>query len=196
MPALAPTEQYAEIVWLGLVPPDTGLRSEAKQSLELTFAGAIGETHSGEVAPSCVRVKSQWEQGTPIRNVRQLSVLSQEEVDSIAKGCNLDTLDPTLLGASIIVKGIPDFSHLPPSSRLIAEDGTALTVDMQNRPCVLPGREIEQDHPTHGLPFKAVAKGKRGVTAWVQKEGALAIGDKLRLHVPDQRQWNPAKAGE
>ena len=91
----------------------------------------------------------------------------------------------------MVVKGISDFSHVPPSSRLQSVDGTTIVVDMQNRPCNLPAREIEIDHPTHGKPFKAAAKGKRGVTAWVEREGTFRVGDALTLHVPDQRAWRP-----
>jgi len=191
MPALAPTEQYGEITWLGSVPPDAGLRSMARDALQLTYAGAQGEAHSGLTRASCVRVKAQWQQGTEIRNERQLTVLSQEEIDVIAAACGLDWLDPALLGCSIVVKGISDFTHVPPSSRLQAPNGTTLVVDMENRPCNLPAREIESDHPTHGKPFKSAATGKRGVTAWVQREGTIKLGDKLRLHVPDQRAWRP-----
>ena len=84
MPTLAPTEQYGEITWLGTVPPDTGLRSVATAEMRLTYAGAEGEAHSGVTRASCVRVKSLWKQGTEIRNERQLSVMSQEEIDAIA----------------------------------------------------------------------------------------------------------------
>ena len=191
MPTLAPTEQYGEITWLGTVPPDTGLRSVATAEMRLTYAGAEGEAHSGVTRASCVRVKSLWKQGTEIRNERQLSVMSQEEIDAIAAKCGLDWLDPALLGCSIVVKGISDFTHVPPSSRLQAENGTTIVVDMENRPCVLPGREIEAAHPETGVLFKTAAQGRRGVTAWVQHEGAIKVGDKLRLHVPDQRRWRP-----
>ena len=191
MPALAPTEQYGEITWLGTVPPDTGLCSVATAEMRLTYAGAEGEAHSGVTRASCVRVKSLWKQGAEIRNERQLSVMSQEEIDAIAAKCGLDWLDPALLGCSIVVKGINDFTHVPPSSRLQAENGTTIVVDMENRPCVLPGREIEAAHPEKGVLFKPAAQGSRGVTAWVQHEGAIKVGDKLRLHVPDQRRWRP-----
>lgn len=191
MPALAPTQQIGEIVWIGTVAPNAGLRSVSMPALTMTYAGAEGEAHSGLTRASCVRVRAQWPEGTEIRNVRQLSVMSQEEIDEIAADCSLDTLDPALLGCSVVVKGISDFSHVPPSSRLQSEDGTTIVVDMQNRPCNLPSREIELDHPTHGKPFKAAAKGKRGVTAWVEREGTFRVGDKVTLHVPDQRAWRP-----
>lgn len=191
MPALAPTQQIGEIVWIGTVAPNAGLRSAPTSALTMTYAGAEGEAHSGLTRASCVRVRTQWPEGTEIRNVRQLSVMSQEEINQIAADCGLDTLDPALLGCSIVIKGISDFSHVPPSSRLQSEDGTTIVVDMQNRPCNLPAREIETDHPTHGKPFKAAAKGKRGVTAWVEREGTFRVGDAVTLHVPDQRAWRP-----
>lgn len=191
MPALLPTDFYAEVTWLGFVPEGQGLRSIAEEKLELSYAGPTGEAHGGLTRPSCVRVRAQWPQGTEIRNTRQLSVVSAEEIDLIAAECGLQELDPQLLGATVVLRGIPDFTHVPPSSRLIAEDGTSIVVDMENRPCNLPGREIEQERPGHGKAFKAAAKGRRGVIAWVEKEGEFRIGDKLRLHVPDQPAWQP-----
>ena len=101
----------------------------------------------------------------------------------------LGALDPAWTGASLVVEGIPGFSRVPPSSRLQAPDGTTLVVDMENRPCHLPARVIEEDAPGFGRAFKAAARGRRGVTAWVEREGVLRVGDALRLHVPDQPAW-------
>jgi hypothetical protein len=89
----------------------------------------------------------------------------------------------------MVIEGIPDLTHLPPSSRMQAEGGTTLVVDMQNRPCVLPAKPIEAALPGFGKAFKTAASGRRGVTAWVEREGLLRVGDGVRLHVPDQRAW-------
>ena len=64
-----------------------------------------------------------------------------------------------------------------------------ITIDTENRPCVLPGREIEQDSPGHGPKFKSAAENRRGVTAWIEREGLLRVGDTLRLFIPDQPAW-------
>ncbi len=190
MPALSPTAFQCEIVWMGMVPKGAGgLRSTSVASLTLGFDGAQGESHSGENRASCVRVKEQYPVGTQIRNVRQLSILSQEELDSIATEMGLAQIDPQWLGASIVVRGLPDFSNLPPSSRLIGPTGASVCVDMQNRPCILPGREIEMDQPGFGALFKSAAKGRRGVTAWVECPGDMSVGDRLNLHIPDQPVW-------
>lgn len=190
MPALVPTDHYATITYIGIVPDrDASLRSKKLETAELTFSGIAGEAHGGETRPSCGRVIDQFPRGTIIRNVRQLSVVSAEELAEIASGIGVAEMDPAWLGASLVLEGVPDFTHIPPSSRLQAPSGATLVVDMENLPCHLPAPVIDEDAPGHGRPFKQAAKDKRGVTAWVECEGLIAIGDKLRLHIPAQRAW-------
>jgi MOSC domain-containing protein YiiM len=121
--------------------------------------------------------------------VRQLSVVSAEELSVIANDIGLDQLDPVWLGATLVIEGMPDFSLVPPSSRLQGPDGVTLIIDMENRPCHLPAREIEAVHPGKGKLFKSAAKNRRGVTAWVERPGRLSLGDTVRLHIPDQPVW-------
>ncbi|MEQ3625503.1 MAG: MOSC domain-containing protein [Celeribacter sp.] len=191
MPALIPTDITGRITWLGYVPDrDAALSSIPVEEIHASFAGLEGEDHGGLTRPSCSRVISQHPRGTEIRNVRQLAVLCQEELDAIAAELDLERLDPALTGASLVISGIPDFTHVPPSSRLQAASGTTLVVDMENQPCQLPAREIETHLPGHGRGFKAAAADRRGVTAWVEREGMLRIGEEIRLHIPAQRAWS------
>lgn len=165
---LYPTDIHARIVWLGQVTDQTeDIRSAAQDTIQATYAGQEGASHAGLTRPSCVRVRDMYAEGTEIRNVRQFSVVAAEELALIAADLGLDAINPEWLGASIVVEGIEDFSHVPPSSRLQNADGTALVIDMQNFPCGYPGREIEKDHPGQGRRFAKVAQGRRGVTAWV-----------------------------
>jgi len=191
MPALKATKFEATITWLGCVEDrDAALPSRALEAMELGFDGPMGESHGGLTRLSCSRVLGLYPRNTPIRNARQLSVLSAEDLDAIAQEMGLEALDPALLGASMILRGIPDFTHIPPSSRLLADSGACLTVDMENRPCTLPARPIEDQHTGFGAKFKPAAKSRRGVTAWVEAEGRVALGDRLRLFVPDQPAWS------
>jgi len=190
MPALMPTNIYGTITWLGLVGDrDAALASGAVQEITALFSGPVGESHGGLTRPSDSRVLAQYKRGTPIRNTRQFSLLSAEDLAAIAAKMGIDSLDGALVGANMIVSGIPDFTHLPPSSRLQNEAGATLTIDMENRPCTLPHEPIEAQHAGFGSRFKAAAKGRRGVTAWVEREGVFRVGDRLRLHVPDQDVW-------
>lgn len=194
MSALAPTDYTAKITWLGTVPEDrTGIRSVARDAITLTYAGAEGEMHSGLTRPSCVRVKTQYPEGTEIANARQISIVSAEELAQIAAEMGIDALDPAWLGATVLVEGIPDFTHLPPSARLQGPDGACVVIDMENHPCIYPAKEVNKDLPGAGPRFKPAAVGRRGVTAWVERPGILKLGDVLRLHIPGQRAWQPGR---
>lgn len=191
MPALKSTDHTCRIVWLGTVRDrkTAEVETDASETLHLDWDGPLDAPHSGRFRPSDSRVLSQHSKGTPIANVRQVSIVSQEEIDEIASDLGLDSFDPRWLGANIVVSGLADFSHIPPSARLQSENKTTLIVDMQNQPCHQIGMTIERDEPGKGKAFKDKAKGKRGVTAWIERPGQLALGDVLRLHIPSQRAW-------
>ncbi|WP_136684716.1 MOSC domain-containing protein [Falsirhodobacter xinxiangensis] len=189
MPALIATTFAGRIAWLGLVRDRKALVSEPVKSLIASFAGPEGDVHAGMTRSSCVRVAQQYKRGTRIRNTRQFSILSASELRRIAAEMGLERLDPALLGATVVIEGIPDLSLLPPSSRLQAEGGATLVVDMQNHPCTLPARVIEAAHPGHGEAFKPAAAGLRGITAWTEAEGMLRLGAQVRLHLPAQPAW-------
>ncbi|MGR3469090.1 MAG: MOSC domain-containing protein [Shimia sp.] len=191
MSTMKRTAFAAEVVWLGVVQDrDNTLASTELTSMELGFGGLEGEAHGGVTRPSCSRVSDiHPERGTEIRNSRQLSIVSAEELDDVAAAMGLSQLDPALIGASLVVRGLPDFSHVPPASRLRGQSGATLVVDMQNRPCHWPGKVIETVEPGKGRHFKAAAQGKRGVVASVERPGSLRIGDALTLFIPDQRAW-------
>ena len=190
MPALIKTSHIARVEWLGVLPERaSGLRSEAVEQVSLGFEGIEGDAHGGLVRLSCGRVMQLYPRDTEIRNTRQISLISREELARIGAAIGVADLAPELLGANIMLSGLPDFSHIPPSARLLADSGACLTIDVQNRPCILPGRDIEALYPGKGKAFKAAAQGRRGVTAWVERPGRLRAGEKLALFIPDQRPW-------
>jgi hypothetical protein len=190
MAALKPTGFTGRITWLGTVANrDVQLQSTPVTRLRAGFDGPEGEAHGGLTRPACSRVKAQYPRNTIIRNTRQFSLMGAEDLAEIAQRMGLSLLDPALVGATMVIEGLPDFTHLPPSSRLQGANGATLVVDMENRPCVLPGKPIEAVHPGFGAKFKAAANGRRGVTAWVEREGVFALGEAVTLHIPDQRVW-------
>lgn len=193
MPALKPTDRTATVTWLAVVTSvdRDELLAEARAFLDLTFDGVAASVHGGATRPSCSRVRAQYPFGTEIRNERQLSIVSEEEPAEIAAAMGVQGIDPARVGASMVVRGLPDFSHVPPSSRLQAPSGATVAVDMQNRPCQFPAESIDDVAPGKGRGFKPAAEGRRGVTAQVAREGRVAVGDLLSLHVPDQRAWKP-----
>ncbi|QEE36393.1 MOSC domain-containing protein [Octadecabacter sp. SW4] len=193
MPALKPTDITATVTWLGAIMDDdlTAMMAQSYDRIDLTFAGVEGAFHAGLTRPSCSRVTAQYPKGTDIRNERQLSIVSEEELALIAADMGVNRIDPARIGATMVIRGIPDFTHVPPSSRLQAPSGATVVVDMENRPCIFPAKSLDVVHPGKGKAFKPAAKGRRGVTAWVAAQGAVAVGDTLTLHIPDQRAWAP-----
>ena len=192
MPALIPTKHTGIITWLGHQPDPVEnliIRALPLTEMALGFGGYAGESHAGLTRPSCTRVKAQYPRGTEIRNVRQLCVVSAEEMAAVAAELGLTEWDHAWVGASVVISGIPDFTHIPPSSRLQFASGATLTVDMENHPCIEPAKTIDLARPGQGKAFKDAARGRRGITAWVEREGVLRLGDVVTLHVPDQRPW-------
>lgn len=198
MSALIPTDYTARVVWLGFQPVPVEklvITAQPVDVMPLGFAGFEGEVHAGLTRPSCSRVTKQHPKNTTIRNVRQLCVVSAEEMAEVARTMGLERMDYAWVGASLVLEGIPDLTHLPPSSRLQGPDGVTLVVDMENLPCQEPAVTIEKALPGQGKGFKRAAAGKRGVTAWVEREGVLRLGDVVTLHIPAQRAWAANQVG-
>jgi hypothetical protein len=185
MSLLLPTAIEGEVVWLGRVTDRAEtLASTAARSLELDFDGILGEHHAGLTRRSCTRVKRQYPVGTEIRNTRQVSLVSEEELSQVAQAMGLPRLQPDWLGANVALKGIPQLTQLPPASRLIFEDGCALVVDTENTPCRHPAALLEEFFPGAGLSFPKHARSRRGIVAWVERPGRIEPGERVRLHVP------------
>lgn len=188
MTLLTPTDFVATVTWLGSVADsEADITARPRETVTLGWEGLEDDCHSGLTRPACVRVKRQYDEDTEIRNTRQLSIVSEEELAEVAERLGLERIDPSWLGASLSISGVPDFTLIPPATRIIFENGTSLTTDTENAPCIYPAKVIEEKHPGHGMGFANKARNKRGVTAWVERPGTLKLGDKGRLHVPPRR---------
>lgn len=193
MPILRPTELTGRIDAVLINEDGRDLTTSQLDRVNVTYAGFKGDCHSGLTRPSCVRVKLQYPVGTEIRNTRQISILSSEELAEIGDVLDLgEPVRPEWVGANLAITGIPRLTELPPSSRLLFEGGVSLVVDMENGPCKYPGEIIDRHHPGKGSWFPKHARGKRGVTAWVEREGDIAKGAEIALHIPPQRLYGPA----
>ena len=170
---------------------DKALEKYRAEAVRVTYEGFEGDSHSGLTRQSCVRVKQQYGIGAEIRNVRQISILSREELAEVAGTMEIPEVLPEWVGANLLLEGIPEFTRIPPSTRLIFAGGASLVVDMENGPCKFPGDVIEKHHPGRGGLFARAALGKRGVTAWVEREGEIRAGDRVEVHIPPQRIWAP-----
>lgn len=170
---------------------DNNITTVSINPVEVSFAGFDGDSHTGLTRQSCVRVRNQYKAGTVIRNTRQISIVSLEELQTIANGMDIPAIEPEWLGANLCLSGIPDFTNIPPASRLLFSSGAVLVVDVENEPCKYPADIIDKHHPGCGKLFVKNAMGLRGITAWVEREGSIGLQDKVEIHVPTQRMWQP-----
>lgn len=166
---------------------EAGLEKAEVQSLILTFEGIDGDFHTGLTRPADVRTLMLYKRDTPIRNVRQLTLVSAEELQAVAKNMGIAELKAEWLGANMLVEGIPDFTLLPPSTRLQFASGATIVVDMENRPCSQVAEVVARHYPKPSKALVPSAMEKRGVTAWVEREGLIERGDGITLFLPPQR---------
>jgi MOSC domain len=166
---------------------DKGFEKAETNNLRLLFSGPEGDCHTGLTRRSDSRTLPLYKRDVDIRNVRQITILAEEELDEIARRLAIPAIDPSWFGANMVVTGIADFTLLPPSTRLQFPSGATLVVDMENHPCSQIAKIVERHHP--GTQFKVVeaAMHKRGVTAWVEREGEVTTGDAIKIVIPPNR---------
>ena len=162
------------------------LVSHPVERVEASYAGFPGDSHSGLTRAACSRFPYLYKEGVEIRNTRQLSIVSTEELAEIAAGMGVEALQPGWLGANIELSGIPQLTLLPPSTRLVFASKATLVVDLENRPCVYPAQVIDSHYPNKGRKFVRQAMHKRGVCGWMEREGSIACGDTVEVYFPEQ----------
>lgn len=164
-----------------------GLEKSEAAALTLTFAGIDGDCHAGLTRKSDSRTLMLYRRDTDIRNVRQLSLLSHEELVAIAAAMKIPEIKPEWVGANLVTSGIPDLTLLPPSTRLQFPSGATLVVDLENAPCRFVADVIAKHHGDAADRWIKAATHRRGVTAWVEREGSIREDDAITLFLPPQR---------
>jgi hypothetical protein len=160
----------------------------AVEHLEMDFEGLVGDFHRGFTRKSGGR-EPWYPRGTEMRNERQISLLSQEELQDVAMAMGLDEIKPEWIGANLLIAGIPNLTQLPPRTCLFFEGGVTLRIDGDNAPCRVAGKAIAEatGNGDAELSFPKHAKDKRGLVAWVEKSGVIKEGEKFTAKIPPQR---------
>jgi len=182
----APFEGKVETLLLG-ADRAQGLEKSPVPAITLTFAGIDGDCHAGLTRKSDTRTLRLYRRDTDIRNVRQLSLLSVEELAEVAAAMDIAEVKPEWVGANLVTSGIPDLTLLPPSTRLQFPSGATLVVDLENAPCRFVADVIAKHQADAADRWIKAATHKRGVTAWVEREGEVRLGDAITLFLPPQR---------
>jgi len=151
--------------------------------VQVSFAGVEGDRHAGLTMLSGGRTPF-YPRGTEIRNLRQVSIISEEELAEVAGAMDLPELKPEWIGANLLLRGIPKLTSLPPMTRLMFSNGVVLMSAGENAPCKIAGNAIQAMVPQKpGLSslFCSAALHRRGITAWVELPGTLRPGEEIKL---------------
>jgi MOSC domain-containing protein YiiM len=157
----------ARLAELGTADAPDSFVTRPLESAELTLEGLPGDRHAGLTMKAGVRQKHH-PRGAEIRNARQLSIVSVEELREL-------NVDWRRLGANLVLEGVEGLSKLPPSSRLVFPSGATVAVDAENLPCSKAGREVGV------ADFAKVALGRRGLVGWVERAGLVRVGDPVAI---------------
>lgn len=154
---------------LGIADTKGDFVTRAVLELPLVLGGIEGDRHFGLTRQAGVR-ETHHPRGAQIMNVRQLSLVSEEELAELAATLGAP-VDWQKLGANLVLRGVPRLTQLAGSTRLVFPSGATVVVDGENAPCSKPARAL-------GLPgFVKAAMHKRGLVGWVERAGLIRVGD-------------------
>jgi hypothetical protein len=171
-------------------PPGSYLPGNPVDVVEVTLEGFAGDKHSG-LTMRANSSQKPYPKGAEIRNVRQVSLVSVEELAEIAQGLSVPTILPEWVGANLLISGVSELTKLSPGSRLYFANGAGLVIEGENTPCTTAGGALQEQYPEiEGLAtrFPKQAIGKRGLVAWVERAGQIKKGESVVVrHALDVR---------
>lgn len=168
------------------------LRTVPVTELTVNLNGIVENKYSGQGRLSDVRDRELLEdkdfpKKVLVRNWRQWTAVSEEELAKIATNLSVEKVGAELLGANIKFSGIPNLTSLPRGTFLRFPNEAILLVEEENKPCSGPGKEIKKEYE-HVRPgdFYKHAMGLRGLVGVVQREGIIRIDDvvDVKIYVP------------
>ncbi len=177
-------------VFLGLQAGS--LVTTRQPQVNANFAGFEGDLHAGITRKSDGRTPF-YPRGTEMRNDRQVSIVSAEELAQIAEALELPELHAEWLGANLLLQGIPHLTQLPPGTRLFFAGGATLLAQSENLPCINPGKVIAAQAGQPGLAEKFVkaAQRRRGLVACVEMPAVIRPGEGVIVEVYRQTLYTP-----
>lgn len=174
------------------------INGEPVATIQFRLDGPVGDSHSASTRKLAGHdgryiATSDLPRGHEVFNWRTWTGLAVEETTEIEAALGLEVPQGCIL-ENLTVSGIPGFSQIAPTSRLVFpsrgdSDGTTqaiLAVWEENGPCATVGGRLEKHHGKPGLTtdFIRAAQGKRGVMGFVLAAGEVRVGDTVHLYPP------------
>lgn len=165
----------------------------ARDEIQCILTGIVEDKHEGAIRDSSgVREREIFErpkkpERAQVINWRQWSAVSVEEMRLLAHKYGLPETDAVafdlgrLVGANLIVSGIPHFTALPPTSLLVFPECSWITI-AENLPCKGAGEQVEKVYSQAEAKFFAkLALGIRGLVGMVFEGGKVRVGDMIEV---------------
>ena len=174
------------------------LNGEPVTSIQFALDGPVGDSHSASTRALAGHdgryiSTSDLPRGHQVSNWRTWTGLAAEETADVEAALGLDIPQGCIL-ENLTISGIPGFSQINPTSRLVFPSRGAggdltqavLAVWEENGPCATVGKRLEEHHAKPGLTtdFIRAAQGKRGVMGFVLAAGEVRVGDTVLLYPP------------
>lgn len=177
-------------VYVGKVGTTT---SDKVDKLQVLPDGIANDRHRGKYKLAGAQESHIVGKGTYVANLRQVTIVSTEELAIIASDLNIPSVLAEDLSANILVEGIPSFTFLPScflsfSRNRGKEVSAVLRLMGENRPCVIAGGNLQERYPDEARlasKFVAASLGLRGQVAIVYANGIIRSGDTISL-IPHQ----------
>lgn len=164
-----------ETLWLAGATDDDG--GFSRTTIQANLEGLDGDRHHGFIKPADARDVG-IKRGTPVRNWRQWSAVSVEELKVIAERLSIPQVEPQWLMANICFSGLRDLSKISVGAKIAFPSGAILHVEGENAPCTGPGKQIQkQFKQLSPSQFPKVAMGLRGIVGVVYCAGPISVGD-------------------
>lgn len=163
--------------------------SKEQDKLLLDWDGIREDRHYGRIKFAGVR-EEYMHKGEEMLNLRQISIVSKEELNVIAENLKIDHIEAEDLGANILIEGIKNFTEIPFGSVMKFKYGTVLLLTGDNFPCILPGKELSKREENHLIAsqFAKKAMHLRGQTALILKSGIIKRNDNIEIVIPKEVQ--------
>jgi len=169
-----------------------GLEKVPYASLQVNFQGIVDDRHAGFTKAADSR-NPQYLRGSEMRNGRQWSAVSPNELAMIAELMGIPEIDAGWLGANLALTGIPNLTRLPRGSKLTFPEDAVLLVESENKPCIGPGETIATKYPNYDLRasiFPKAAIGRRGLVGVVEREGVIRLEDVVAVTIYEPKAYS------
>lgn len=173
-----------------ITPPEEDVSMPIEPG-QFDFEGLRGDKHYGLTLLTHGR-QPEYPRGTAIRNTRQITILSREDLITTSAELEIEKIDIRWLAGNLLVTGIPYLSLLPVGSRFLFQNGVVLVCNGENDPCSKPARITQENYPEKTdvkSKFVKAAMHRRGVTAWVEHPGSMQSNEEFHIELPAP--WDP-----